>query len=300
MTGIDFDIPVETTLQRARIALAAACRSSKRGVSIFNSEMLGDVEARRDLEADLRQAVSLNEFAIVFQPQFDILSGRLVGFEALLRWVHSERGPVSPAVFIPLAEDLGLIQRIGAWVLRQACSVAGGWPPGLSVSVNVSPAQLETGDFEAMVENALNAAKIEPGRLELEVTEGVLLPNDTAIISLIDRLRRRGVRLALDDFGTGYSSLAYLQRYSFDKLKIDQAFVRSAPSKANQAIIRAAIGIAEALDMKTVAEGVETEDQLALVREAGCSQVQGYLTGRPMSAEDATRIANSAEGQSDL
>ncbi|MDM9649122.1 bifunctional diguanylate cyclase/phosphodiesterase [Rhizobium sp. S163] len=300
IASIDVDTSGETTIQHARIALMAAGKGSRGGVSTFSSAMLEVVEARRDLEVDLRRAVSLNGFEVVFQPQFNISNGRLVGFEALVRWVHERRGPVSPAVFIPLAEDLGLIQSIGSWVLRQACLVASGWPSGMSVSVNVSPAQLEDGDFEGVVKSALEAAQIKPERLELEVTEGVLLPNDSTVISLIDRLRRVGVRLALDDFGTGYSSLAYLQRFSFDKLKIDQAFVRSAPSKANQAILKAAIGIAQALDMETIAEGVETEQQLALVREAGCSLVQGYLTGRPMAAEDATRIANSSEAEDDL
>jgi EAL domain-containing protein (putative c-di-GMP-specific phosphodiesterase class I) len=203
-------------------------------------------------------------------------------------------------VFIPLAEDLGLISNIGEWVLRQACQVASEWPSWVSVSVNVSPAQLEDRNFERIVKSALEDAKIEPRRLELEVTEGVLLPNDTKVMALIDGLRRLGVRLALDDFGTGYSSLAYLQRFSFDKLKIDQAFVRSEPSKANMAILRAAIGIAQALNMEAIAEGVETEEQLALVRDAGCFLVQGYLTGRPVSAQDATRIANSTEATSDF
>ncbi|MDM9627642.1 EAL domain-containing protein [Rhizobium sp. S152] len=269
-------------------------------MSTFTSAMLELTEARRDLEADLRRAVSLNQFDVVFQPQFHISSGRLLGFEALIRWPHERRGSVSPAEFIPLAEDLGLIRSIGAWVLREACLAASGWPSKISVSVNVSPTQLGPGDFEATVISALRTAEIDPGRLELEVTEGVLLPHDTQAVSLIDRLRGLGVRFALDDFGTGYSSLAYLQRFSFDKLKIDQAFIRSAPSEANRAILRAAIGIAHAMNMETIAEGVETEDQLALVREVGCSQVQGYLTGRPMSAEDASRIANSVEAQSDV
>ena len=300
IAAIDPDIDGEATLQHARIAMMEARQAAEGGVSNFSSAMLHLIDARRDLETDLRRALSLNEFALVFQPQYDIASRRLTGFEALIRWPHERRGLVSPAEFIPLAEDLGLIRNIGAWVLNEACLVARRWPADISVSVNVSPAQLGHSDFEATVENALRIAGIDPGRLELEVTEGVLLPNDTNLIVLIERLRRLGVRFALDDFGTGYSSLAYLQRFSFDKLKIDQAFVRSAPSKANWAILRAAIGIAQALGMNTIAEGVETEDQLALVRDAGCSQVQGYLTGRPVSANDATRIANVIEARSDL
>ncbi len=300
VTTIDSNTPAETNLRHARIALMAACQVSKGSVSIFTSAMLEVAEERRALEADLRQTASLNEFSVVFQPQFNILNGSLVGFEALVRWAHERRGHVSPAVFIPLAEDLGLISNIGEWVLRQACQVASEWPSWVSVSVNVSPAQLEDRNFERIVKSALEDAKIEPRRLELEVTEGVLLPNDTKVMALIDGLRRLGVRLALDDFGTGYSSLAYLQRFSFDKLKIDQAFVRSEPSKANMAILRAAIGIAQALNMEAIAEGVETEEQLALVRDAGCFLVQGYLTGRPVSAQDATRIANSTEATSDF
>jgi len=279
-------------LKNGRLALAEARKPGSGGVAVFNPKLLRQAGERQNLEDDIRRAVALGEFTSVYQPQFDIRQNSLVGFEALVRWSSNGRGQVSPAQFIPVAEEIGVIDTLGASVLRKACTDAARWPAHLTVSVNVSPLQLLQSDFEEIVNGALDAANLNPRRLELEVTEGVLLPRETGVTSLIDRLRQRGIRFALDDFGTGYSSLAYLQRFSFDKLKIDQAFVRSAPTKANRGILRAAVGIAKALDLKTIAEGVETEDQLGLVRDMGCDEVQGYLTGRPMTPEDAFTFAN--------
>jgi EAL domain-containing protein (putative c-di-GMP-specific phosphodiesterase class I)/GGDEF domain-containing protein len=277
---------------QARLALRDARKNSSESVSLFTTDMLVQAERRRSLEMKLRRAVALNEFTLVYQPQFQIQGNKLVGFEALVRWVDEDGCPISPADFIPVAEEIGLIDAIGTSVLHSACRDAARWPGHLTVSVNVSPSQLLQSGFEETVLSALRLAELEPARLELEVTEGVLLPHEPDLVALIERLRQRGIRFALDDFGTGYSSLAYLQHFAFDKLKIDQAFVRTEPTKANQGILRAAVGIASALDITTIAEGVETQNQLDLVRLAGCDYVQGYLTGRPMAPADAFNFAN--------
>ena len=212
----------------------------------------------------------------------------LVGFEALMRWTHPTRGPVRPDIFIPIAEEIGLIPQIGEWVIRTACPAAARWPEHIRVAVNVSPIQFASPALPGIVMGALAASQLPPNRLELEITEGVFMGDGAATEAMFARLKAIGVRFALDDFGTGYSSLGYLKKAPFDKIKIDQSFVRGAsiPGNRNAAIIRAIVALATSLDMDTTAEGAETLDELELIRSLGCSHIQGYVFGKPMPADE--------------
>jgi EAL domain-containing protein (putative c-di-GMP-specific phosphodiesterase class I) len=218
----------------------------------------------------------------------------VTGFEALIRWTHPDHGPVSPVEFIPLAEEIGLIDEIGEWVLRTACAEAAKWPQQITVAVNLSPVQFKSPALPTIVRMVLSDTKLPAKRLELEITEGVFLSNDDHVHDMIASLKSIGVKLALDDFGTGYSSLSYLQRVPFDKIKIDRSFVSGAhdPESRNAALIRAMVGLASDLNMQTTAEGVETQEELALVRSLGCSLVQGYIFGKPMPDEEARELAS--------
>jgi diguanylate cyclase (GGDEF)-like protein len=278
----------EDLVRNARLALMKAKAEGGGGIQLFTDEMRDELKRRRLLEVDLRQAMALREFSLAFQPQYEIEGRRLIGFEALLRWQHPQRGAVSPAEFIPLAEDLGLIVPLGEWVLRSACKAAAAWPLPLSISVNISPLQFRDPHIVATIISALSASGLDPRRLELEVTEGALLLNSDAVMHIFQQIKGLGVRFALDDFGTGYSSLSYLQKFPFDKIKIDQSFVRNLPGNTNGiAIIRAVSALGSSLGLSIIAEGVETEEQLASIYLNGCKQVQGYLFGRPL-APDAT------------
>ncbi|MEO6092918.1 MAG: EAL domain-containing protein [Novosphingobium sp.] len=285
----------QALLRNADLALYAA-KDGGRGRHHFYAEDLhNDAQMRRQLEQDLRDATAGGELELHYQPVVQTATNRITGFEALLRWTHPLLGPLSPAKFIPIAEDTGLIAPIGEWVLRTACERLAAWPESVRVAVNVSPLQFANPALPAIVTSALNAAQVTPDRLELEITESVFLQDDRATEAMFAALKRVGVRLALDDFGTGYSSLGYLKRAPFDKIKIDQSFVRGAtiPGSRNGAIIRAIVSLAEALGMETTAEGVETLDELDLVRALGCSQVQGYIYAKPLSAADASaRLAD--------
>jgi EAL domain-containing protein (putative c-di-GMP-specific phosphodiesterase class I) len=248
---------------------------------------------RQRLESDLRVAMEKGQLWVAYQPQVDASSEEVTGFEALVRWDHPEHGPISPAMFIPLAEEIRLIDEIGEWVLRTACAEAAKWPSHISIAVNLSPVQFKSPGLPQMVRMVLGDTGLPAKRLELEITEGVFLSNDDHVHEMIANLKDIGVKLALDDFGTGYSSLSYLQRVPFDKLKIDQSFVRGAadPGSRNAALIRAMVGLGSDLKMRTIAEGVETQEELALVRELGCSLVQGYIFGKPMRLEEAAELA---------
>ncbi|MET0250016.1 MAG: EAL domain-containing protein, partial [Sphingobium sp.] len=278
----------DALIRNADLALYAA-KGDGRGVHRFySSEMHADAEDRRRLEEDLREALAGNRLHLVYQPVVSSKTERITGYEALLRWNHPVRGPISPAVFIPIAEDTGLIGPIGDWVLRTACHDAAQWEDGIRVAVNVSPIQFANPALPATVMSALASAQLSAERLELEITESVFLNDDDGTDQMFARLKGVGVRLALDDFGTGYSSLGYLKKAPFDKIKIDQSFVRGAAIKGNRnsAIIKAIVSLAEALGMDTTAEGAETQDELALIRNLGCSHVQGYVYGRPQPAAD--------------
>jgi EAL domain-containing protein (putative c-di-GMP-specific phosphodiesterase class I) len=250
--------------------------------------MDAQLQARRALETDLRRALAGGEFDIAYQPQISLATNELIGFEALLRWNHPVRGPVSPAEFIPVAEEIGLIIPIGQWILRQACAEAAKWPGALKVAVNLSPVQFRGRGLVAAVTQALAAANLSANRLELEITEAVLMEHNDANLSTLHQLRALGTRIAMDDFGTGYSSLSYLRSFPFDKIKIDRSFVLdSIASQQGEAIIRTIAELGSTLGIVTTAEGIETAEQLQLVRRAGCTEGQGYLIGRPCSGTQA-------------
>jgi diguanylate cyclase (GGDEF)-like protein len=279
----------ETLVRNADLALYAA-KADGRGVHrFFSDDMLAGAKTRKLLEDDLRTAVATGAFHLCYQPVVNTKTTRVVGYEALIRWNHPTRGLVSPADFIPVAEECGLIEAIGEWVLRTACIEAARWPDAIRVAVNVSPIQFANPVLPALVTSALARSGISANRLELEITEGVFLDETSSSEQMFKSLKGIGVRLALDDFGTGYSSLGYLRNAPFDKIKIDQSFVKGAaePGNRNAAIIKAIVTLADTLGMETTAEGVEIQDEIDVIRDLGCSHIQGYVYGRPVSAEDA-------------
>ena len=272
----------DVLLKCADMALYRAKADGRGRHCFFQAEMDAELQARKAIELDLRDALSRQQFDVFYQPQFDLARGQVSGFEALLRWRHPQRGMVPPDQFIPIAEDLQLIGAIGEWVLHRACADATCWPPHVHIAVNLSPMQFYGGDLVETVREALASAGLAPSRLELEITESALLEHDEHVLAALHRLRALGVRIALDDFGTGYSSLSYLRSFPFDKIKVDQSFVREIGKRPDcLAIVRSIADLAQQLGMTTVAEGVETQEQLTAVREAGCTEVQGYLLGRP-------------------
>jgi diguanylate cyclase (GGDEF)-like protein len=290
----DYDDRTSDDLMRdADLALYAAKAAGKGCFRFFEPEMHDAARQRQLMESDLRVALENGELHLVYQPCIDASSEAVTGFEALIRWEHPERGPISPVEFIPLAEEIGLINEIGEWVLRTACAEAANWPEAISVAVNLSPVQFKSHALPTVVRMVLSDTGLPAKRLELEITEGVFLSNDDHVHEMIASLKAIGVKLALDDFGTGYSSLSYLQRVPFDKIKIDRSFVTGASDQSgrNASLIRAMVGLASDLKMQTTAEGVETAEELQLVRDLGCSLVQGYIFGRPMPAEEARELA---------
>jgi diguanylate cyclase (GGDEF)-like protein/PAS domain S-box-containing protein len=290
----DYDDRTADDLMRdADLALYAAKAAGKGCFRFFAPEMHEAARERQRLESDLRVALEKDQLQVVYQPQVDASSEAVTGFEALVRWHHPEHGPISPTVFIPLAEETRLIDEIGEWVLRTACAEAAQWPQHISVAVNLSPIQFKSPALTSMVRMVLGDTGLPAKRLELEITEGVFLSNDDHVHDMIGSLKDIGVKLALDDFGTGYSSLSYLQRVPFDKLKIDRSFVTGAtdPDSRNAALIRAMVSLASDLKMRTIAEGVETPEELQLVRDLGCPLVQGYIFGKPMPADEALALA---------
>ncbi len=247
--------------------------------------------ARRLLMLDLRAALLRNDFEVYYQPIYDLESDRIVCFEALVRWNHPVQGLVSPAEFIPIAEEPGLIVQIGDWVLRKACSDAAKWSRNVSVAVNLSPTQFKNRNLVASVISALSASGLAPSRLELEITESVLLQDTEATLAALHKLHESNIRISVDDFGTGYSSLSYLRSFPFDKIKIDQSFVHELASRGDSiAIIRAVAALGKSLGIVTIAEGVETNEQLALLRSEGCTQGQGYLFNAPRPGADVEKM----------
>ncbi len=286
-------------MKAADLALYRAKSEGRAMFRFFEPQMSERLEARRHLELDLRQALQTNEFHLVFQPQVASADLGLAGFEALIRWDHAFRGAVPPADFIPLAEETGLIRPLGDWVLGEACTAAARWPDAIQVAVNLSPIQFKDRSLVATVRRALEESGLRPGRLELEITEAVLLQRDDVTIAMLHELRALGVRIAMDDFGVGYSSLSYLRSFPFDKIKIDRSFVADlGQSRDNVAIVRAMADLGASLGIETTAEGVETEDQLAIVRSCGCTHVQGYLVSAPRPAPELPAlIASLAAGR---
>jgi len=281
--GADLD----QLIKNADLAMYGAKAEGRRTYRFFVPEMDASARARLSLEQDLRQALVNGGFEIHYQPLVNLRSGEVSGCEALLRWRHPQRGMVSPAEFIPIAEDTGLINELGDWVLRTACNEAATWPAHVRLAVNVSPVQLKCDTLALRIAGALAASGLEPHRLELEITEAVLIRDDEAALSILHQLRSIGVRIALDDFGTGYSSLSYLKRFPFDKIKIDRCFVADiAETSGAPVIVQAVVNIASASNMTTVAEGVETEAQREMLRTLGCTEMQGYLFSKPRPAAE--------------
>jgi len=285
----------DSMVRNADLALYAAKAAGRGKHCFYEAAMHSEATDRQVLENDLRQALERQEMTIAYQPIVRAASEEISGFEALVRWTHPKRGAISPDKFIGLAEECGMIGKIGEFVLRSAVAEAALWPEQVRIAVNLSPIQFNDPHIVDTVAAVLSEFDFKPSRLELEITEGVFLADSDATAGTFARLKSLGVRLALDDFGTGYSSLGYLKNAPFDKIKIDQSFVRGAASttKRNGAIIRAIVTLADSLDMDTTAEGVETHDDLFLIRELGVSQVQGYIFGKPMPGEEARELANS-------
>jgi diguanylate cyclase (GGDEF)-like protein/PAS domain S-box-containing protein len=281
----------DVLLKNADMALYRAKDDGRGTYRYFEAEMDARMKVRRALEMDLRKALPAGEFNLHYQPLVSTQTGRITGFEALLRWAHPERGNVPPNDFIPLSEDIGLIVPIGEWVLREACREAMNWPEPLSVAVNISAVQFKNQKLTAVVASALANSGLAAERLEIEITESVLLKDNEANLATLHQLRALGVRISMDDFGTGYSSLSYLRSFPFDKIKIDQSFVKDmAENKGDTAIVRAVANLGSSLGISTTAEGVETADQLERLRDEGCTEVQGYFLGRPAPASGIAEL----------
>ena len=282
-------------MRKSDVALYRAKADGRNSHRFYQRGMDEAQHARRALEADLRAAVQKGEFELFYQPIMDVAEERIVSCEALLRWRHPERGLVQPAEFITVAEETGLILQIGQWALNEACRQAASWPAGAKVAVNLSPVQFRNPRLASQVKAALTRAGLDPSRLELEITESLLLQDTRSVLKSLHRLRAMGVSIAMDDFGTGYSSLSYLRSFPFDKIKIDRSFISGLGSRAdNLAIVQAAIGLSKSLGMICTGEGVEKPEEFALLKAAGCDQVQGYYIGRPLPASDTQQILRGA------
>jgi diguanylate cyclase (GGDEF)-like protein/PAS domain S-box-containing protein len=282
----------ELLVKNADLAMYRAIQETPGGLRFFSSQMNEEINVRLDVERDLRRAIEQEEFLLYYQPQIDAASGRIVGFEALVRWQHPEKGLVAPGMFIPVAEDTGLIVPIGEWVLRQACRQAQQWQdeglPPVTMAVNISPAQFTRQDLTGLVRRQLDQSRLNPSCLELELTETVVMQDAEGAISMLNHLSGLGIKIAIDDFGTGYSSLNYLKRFPVHRLKIDQSFVREVINDANDAeIARAVIALGHSLDLEVVSEGVETPEQMAYLTAQGCDILQGFLFSRPVPAAAA-------------
>lgn len=287
-------------LANAGAALFRAKAKSRGSISVYEPEMDQQIRDRRALHQDLSMAIKNGELSLYYQPQavsgHTVASSEVIGFEALARWLHPVRGFVPPSDFIPLAEESGLIVEMGEWILRQACREAASWPLPLQIAINLSPAQFMHGDVVGLVHSILLETGLAPGRLELEITEGVLIEDFDRGLALLRRLKSLGVRVSMDDFGSGYSSLSYLQAFPFDKIKIDRAFVMNLGRNPQSAsIVRAVIGLGHGLEMSIVAEGVETQEQLSFLAEEGCDAVQGYFIGKPAPIGQYSALVGRAD-----
>ena len=283
-----------TLVANADAALYRAKADGRGGARFFEPHMDARIHERHALQHDIRAAIERNELQLYYQPQANV-AGEVFGFEALLRWRHPTRGFVSPATFIPIAEESGLIVELGEWILREACREAASWPKPLGVAVNLSPIQFRRGDIVRLVHAVLLESGLAPARLELEITEGVLMQDSSRSLTILRHLKAMGVTISMDDFGTGYSSLSYLQSFPFDKLKIDQSFIAQVEAREQSAaIVRAVIGLGRGLKMPVIAEGVETAEQLDFLVKEQCNEIQGYLFGRPAPIEDYAHLVGRA------
>src|SRR6478736_1826884 len=278
-------------LRNADMALYDAKADGRGTFRFFEPEMNTRMKVRRELEMDLRKALATEQFQLYYQPLVVLQTNDVNAFEALLRWNHPTRGLISPADFIPIAEETGLIIPLGEWVLKEACAEAVEWPEHIKVAVNLSPAQLNNRNLVNMVKAALEQSGMSPHKLQLEITESVLLQNTFTTLATLHELRKMGVQIALDDFGTGYSSLSYLRSFPFDKIKIDRSFISELATRdESMAIVRAVTGLGKSLGIVTTAEGVETDAQFELLRREGCTQAQGYLFSRPRPAAEVENM----------
>jgi predicted signal transduction protein with EAL and GGDEF domain len=278
-------------LKNADMALYRSKEDGRGAYRFFEAAMDAKMQTRRKLELDLRKAVVFGEFELFYQPSIDVQANKLMGLEALIRWRHPERGLVSPSEFIPLAEEIGLIVPLGEWALRKACIDAASWPSDVKIAVNLSPVQVANQSLVPVVVTALAAAGLAACRLEIEITESVLMHSTAKTMATLHQLRELGVHISMDDFGTGYSSLSYLRKFPFDKIKIDRSFVSGLPDDAEAvAIVRAVAGLAQNLDMTATAEGVETAQQLDAVRELGCVEMQGYVFSQPLALQQIAAL----------
>ena len=302
--GIAFSAPdldaAELTKQ-ADVALYQAKAAGRGGYCFFAPEMNAGLQRRRMMGNELRAAFGRGELAIHYQPQIELATGKILGAEALMRWIRAGEVQAPPETFIPVAEENGLIGKIGAWLLQAACRDAAGWPASMTVAVNISPVQFRLSGFLGSVRAALAETGLDPRRLELEITEGVLLNDTEETLAILGKLRAIGVRLAMDDFGTGNSSLGYLQKFRFDKIKIDRSFVQNLGADPNAAaIVRAVVGLGDALGAATNAEGVESDEQAKLLRGHGCHEVQGFLYWRPMPADAIRTLLDDGHEVDDI
>ncbi len=286
----DGDAP-DKLLRNADLALYRAKGDGRGTFRFFESAMDEQMQARRIMELDLRKALPAGEFELYYQPVVNLESKEISGFEALIRWNHPEAGQIPPATFIPLAEEIGFIVPLGEWVIREACLAAARWPEHLNVAVNISAVQFRGSSLMTVIVNALATSGLHPTRLEIEITESVLLQDREATLAVLHRLRSLGIRIAMDDFGTGYSSLTYLQSFPFDKIKIDRSFVKDITENAGSLyIVRAVAALANGMGMAATAEGVETSEQLDKIAAVGCTEMQGYLFSKPLPMAEIERL----------
>ncbi|TFF21936.1 EAL domain-containing protein [Jiella endophytica] len=286
--GIDADM----MLQNCDLALykAKEDRSGKGAYRMFEPAMRSKLKQRREMELDLKAALDAEQFELYYQPFVDMAEKRVSGFEALLRWNHPEKGMISPADFIPLAEEAGLIERLGVWCLETACSEAASWPGSMTISVNLSAMQFKSATLLADIDRVLAKTKLAAERLQIEVTESLFLDESDRVLDILKEMRRRGLTVSMDDFGTGYSSLGYLSKFSFNKIKIDQSFVRDMGRAENIAIVRSVIGLSKSLKMQVIAEGIETGEQMRALLAEGCLEMQGYFFSTPQPKEELPRV----------
>jgi predicted signal transduction protein with EAL and GGDEF domain len=278
-------------LRNADLALYRAKGDGRGTFRFFEPAMDLQMQTRRIMEQDLRKALHAGEFELYYQPVVNLASNEISGFEALIRWNHPERGMISPATFIPLAEEIGFIVQIGEWVIRQACATASQWPENLHVAVNISAVQFRNAGLMQVIVGALAASGLRPTRLEIEITETALLQNKETTLAVLHQLRSLGIRIAMDDFGTGYSSLTYLQCFPFDKIKIDRSFVKDITENAGSLnIVRAVAALANGMGMTATAEGVETREQLDRIVSEGCTEMQGFLFSQPLPVHEIERL----------
>jgi predicted signal transduction protein with EAL and GGDEF domain len=281
----------DVLMRNADLALYRAKQDGRGAFRFFEPEMDAQMQERRSMEVDLRRALNAGQFELHYQPIVNLATNEISAFEALIRWHHPQKGLIAPNTFIPLAEEIGFIVPLGEWAMRQACATAARWPGDVKVAVNLSPVQFRSPGLVQVIVGALAASGLPPERLELEITETILLQDNESTLGMLYQLRELGVMIAMDDFGTGYSSLSYLQSFPFDRIKIDRSFVKDIGDGVGSInIVRAVVAMAKGLGMATTAEGVETEEQRCSVQSEGCTEMQGFLFSKALPAEEIEKL----------